>query len=368
MVTVFNTGFWLFFFMMGLVATIDCIDDFGAEVSMRLLRRVISPAIQVAVYVLAIILILKTLRLMGTTYTWTANALRIGSLLYVSTRMDDERVHAGMLMCVFITYYPYWQFNLVSMAGLVLALAVLQLMNHYRKWIRAHLQRLISVTVAASVLFWQVTRVAYGYDFATTLGVTAIFLAIMGTTNLYDRLMAYRRSRHRQLKRSNNHDELTDARSLALFKKDFHTYQNMMHAEHKNLHLAIIDIDHFKHINDTYGHLVGNEVLKRFVRDIDAYLVAMPYYTNVYRTGGEEFSVLMYDLTDSEAKAAMDAYAVRLRRLLVTKINPNLRITLSIGITKIAADDEPLSQFMERADNNLYGAKRSGRNHVVQAN
>jgi diguanylate cyclase (GGDEF)-like protein len=69
-----------------------------------------------------------------------------------------------------------------------------------------------------------------------------------------------------------------------------------------NLHLVMMDIDHFKAINDTYGHLIGDEALINFARDVESYFIPMDYYAAVYRTGGEEFSILIYGLSDDQAR------------------------------------------------------------------
>lgn len=86
-----NTFFWTFFFMIGFVASLEIVEDLGPELMMRWFHRKVSAAVMIAVYVIAIILFVRMLRLLGTTYSWTANAIRNGTLIYVSKRLKDKK-------------------------------------------------------------------------------------------------------------------------------------------------------------------------------------------------------------------------------------------------------------------------------------
>jgi diguanylate cyclase (GGDEF)-like protein len=128
------------------------------------------------------------------------------------------------------------------------------------------------------------------------------------------------------------------------------------------LSLMMLDIDHFKSINDTYGHAIGDEVLKKFsmlfrdsLRNIDI----------VCRFGGEEFVAI---LPDTDTQTATDV-AQRLRLNVETSIMPiegkELKYTISIGLAVLREKDISINQLINRADEALYHAKRSGRNQVV---
>jgi two-component system cell cycle response regulator len=133
-------------------------------------------------------------------------------------------------------------------------------------------------------------------------------------------------------------------------------------ATEKPLCVLIFDIDHFKGINDSYGHDAGDDVLKDFcerlrrgVRGID--LVA--------RYGGEEFVLVMPE-TDAAFAATV---AERLRHdvekdLFVTRGGAKIAVTVSIGLAESQPTDTA-EQLFRRADKALYAAKRAGRNRVV---
>jgi two-component system, cell cycle response regulator len=127
------------------------------------------------------------------------------------------------------------------------------------------------------------------------------------------------------------------------------------------LALLLLDIDHFKDYNDTYGHLEGDKVLVRFSQIIKSCLRAND---SAYRYGGEEFTVLLPETGGEEAKTV----AQRIRAALeAEKFSPEkgktVIITISIGVTEYHPKEE-LSAFIQRADQAMYLSKQNGRNRV----
>ncbi|MDF2184094.1 sensor domain-containing diguanylate cyclase [Grimontia hollisae] len=139
------------------------------------------------------------------------------------------------------------------------------------------------------------------------------------------------------------------------------------HAAHQRCqYLAIADIDHFKHINDTFGHPVGDIVLRRVAREIEGFTTPDEY---AFRLGGEEFALLIWADNHGEAYARLEQLRKSLEHCEFRVSHPNsqpltLSCTISIGMTVIAATDDFLSASL-RADEALYIAKRSGRNNLI---
>jgi two-component system, cell cycle response regulator len=131
----------------------------------------------------------------------------------------------------------------------------------------------------------------------------------------------------------------------------------------KPLTVLVLDIDHFKHINDTYGHDAGDDVLRDFAVRIRKSIRGIDL---ACRYGGEEFVVIMPE-TDL---AVATMVAERLRRRIAGESFPiqqgarSLEVTISIGIASLAAGDTA-AEVLKRADQALYRAKRDGRNRVV---
>ncbi len=124
----------------------------------------------------------------------------------------------------------------------------------------------------------------------------------------------------------------------------------------------ILDVDHFKSINDRYGHLAGDEVLK----DLGSLLEqAVRTYDVVGRYGGEEFVVLLPNTPMDE----MNILAERIRSTVEHNIHvgsdlEKIPVTISLGITVLQASDTTTDDLVKRADAALYKAKENGRNRV----
>jgi len=124
-------------------------------------------------------------------------------------------------------------------------------------------------------------------------------------------------------------------------------------------YLGIIDIDHFKRVNDSHGHLIGDEVLLLLSRLMRA---SFRFHDRLYRFGGEEFVVLLRCGSDGHATRAFE----RLRAATEAYAFPQVgRITVSIGFTEVRSGDNPSMAF-ERADKAVYWAKEHGRNRVAE--
>ncbi len=123
-------------------------------------------------------------------------------------------------------------------------------------------------------------------------------------------------------------------------------------------YLASLDIDHFKRVNDTYGHLYGDEVLLHFAQLMER---NFRYTDFLFRFGGEEFIVLLSDTDDDGARDALE----RFRELVATFVFPAVgQVTVSIGYTHIAPGVLPTT-LVDESDRALYYAKDNGRNRVI---
>lgn len=134
------------------------------------------------------------------------------------------------------------------------------------------------------------------------------------------------------------------------------SYKTMVERDN-SMSLVIIDIDHFKKINDAYGHNVGDDVLIKISQELQKTLRNIDI---VCRWGGEEFVILLPATDIDNALFLAEKLRVHIEELDIDKIG---RVTASFGITKINKDDD-IKSVVERADRALYEAKASGRNCV----
>ncbi len=160
----------------------------------------------------------------------------------------------------------------------------------------------------------------------------------------------------------NKLDTLTGLPLRQLLYKDYELRISRSQRSHHAAYLLMLDIDRFKSINDTYGHNVGDEVLKAVAHRLRA---GTRSSEALYRFGGEEFIALF----DADDDATASAVADRLCRLLsqspvVIADGSRLTVTVTGGLTQIYTD-ESLQDAIGRADKALYQGKQNGRNRFV---
>jgi diguanylate cyclase (GGDEF)-like protein len=122
--------------------------------------------------------------------------------------------------------------------------------------------------------------------------------------------------------------------------------------------LGVIDIDHFKKVNDTHGHLIGDEVLI-----LVAQVMRKCFRTGdrIYRFGGEEFVVLLRAVEPADACAAFERFRHTIESFEFPQVG---QLTVSVGFSEVLNSDTPSTAF-ERADNAVYHAKKNGRNQLA---
>ncbi len=166
--------------------------------------------------------------------------------------------------------------------------------------------------------------------------------------------------RSRDLEKAALTDALTGISNRRYFDNALHQYLAEFSRIGKPLGILVLDIDHFKSVNDTYGHDIGDEVLKAVVSCMFEFT---RYHDIVARLGGEEFAVVAPAMTERELRALADRIRKAVARLPLEIGNVRLRVTVSIGLTSSRPSDTPVS-FLKRADVALYQAKQQGRNRV----
>ena len=126
------------------------------------------------------------------------------------------------------------------------------------------------------------------------------------------------------------------------------------------LHALLIDLEHFKRLNGTYGHLAGDEVLRAFARQLKSSLRQADI---VCRWGGEEFILLLKDTDSATAQQLAEKIRLQTEQNRYPFAGVNLQVTTSLGLTELRTDDS-LDSLLGRADKALYRAKESGRNRL----
>lgn len=125
----------------------------------------------------------------------------------------------------------------------------------------------------------------------------------------------------------------------------------------------MLDLDHFKRINDGYGHRVGDEVLTRFVARVQT---CLRQEDKLVRYGGEEFCLLLPGAGQQAAEALAERIRVSVAESPFMIEGHELRVTVSIGVATVRSDaTDTLQTLVDRADSALYRAKKDGRSRVA---
>jgi len=156
------------------------------------------------------------------------------------------------------------------------------------------------------------------------------------------------------------HDALTGALSRRYFLDLLRHEIERAHAGNEPLCMAIADLDHFKQINDRFGHAAGDRALEHFVDTCRAELRGTDA---IGRLGGEEFGLLLPATDLAGGREVVERLRLRLKAIPSPKLPASVGLSVSIGITELSADDLP-ERIMSRADTALYAAKTGGRDRT----
>lgn len=211
-------------------------------------------------------------------------------------------------------------------------------------------------------LLFQSSAMQVGIGLAVLVFASFVFSATRSLSAALE--TAFRLTREMELAhsvstRAAQTDELTGLKNRRAFFE--HAQQLYGYCKNNRLPLCavMLDMDHFKHINDTYGHQIGDQVL----RQMGAVISTSFRETDVYgRLGGEEFAVL---LPNTSIEVALSIAEELIRSIAGLMTGPVHRISASIGVAAMEPDDKDLHTLMNNADKALYRAKARGRNQVA---
>jgi diguanylate cyclase (GGDEF)-like protein len=172
--------------------------------------------------------------------------------------------------------------------------------------------------------------------------------------------VAARRQLEKELLAQVHHDDLTGVTNRRRFNELARQRMRQAQAAGEALSLLMLDVDYFKHINDTYGHLRGDEVLKSLARVCQAHMGEKDVLA---RVGGEEFALLVPGMDLDEARKLAEQIRAGVWQSPVSLVDTAIHVTVSIGVAQWR-DGEPPADLLGRADQALQAAKYKGRNRV----
>lgn len=157
-------------------------------------------------------------------------------------------------------------------------------------------------------------------------------------------------------------DSLTGAYNRRAFDKAILQSLNVNFILNQPATLIMIDVDNFKHVNDTYGHAAGDEVLREFGECLSRSFIRKGDF--IARYGGDEFAVILNDTTAQTAARVIERFLDTARKIRVPYSHEDAAVSCSAGFAETAPNDTSQS-LISRADRGLYKAKRAGRNRAA---
>jgi|HubBroStandDraft_6_1064221.scaffolds.fasta_scaffold57731_2 diguanylate cyclase (GGDEF)-like protein len=228
----------------------------------------------------------------------------------------------------------------------------------------ARVMALLMVFVAATVaLQLALSLNAFSHD--RQLDSAAHDLTMIGITMLgFGFIGMYVAETKRRLHEETRLDSLTGLHNRRAFEEMIQREVQLAARDNTPLTLLMMDLDHFKQLNDTWGHALGDRALRTFGGVL---LTVTGSRDAVARLGGEEFAILLPGRSARSALSLAERLRATVEGLRLSEGEELVRFTVSVGLSSLQAGETGFEPMLRRADRALYKVKRSGRNRVLQA-
>lgn len=225
--------------------------------------------------------------------------------------------------------------------------------------------RYIALAMINGAILWGIVKLRLNLSWSTVMEELINFFLLAVLMYGYFRIQNQDRHIKDRLFRSANWDALTKVQNYAAYDRAIGRQFYRSVSRHHDLSMIMFDIDHFKHVNDTYGHLAGDEVLRAVAKTVSVTLKRLGPGIALYRTGGEEFNIILPNYTASQAHPVAQQVFNSIVNQAVAYNGQEISVTLSLGVSELTVKDQTPLDFYKRVDANLYHSKRNGRMQIT---
>lgn len=252
----------------------------------------------------------------------------------------------------------------IAVAFLVVGVVV---MRRFRSRIRESFVESVILFTALAVVFWSFLPPFSAPGDRAMIAIQAIFMfgCMAGISALLWIRQHHESVKNIKMQQLANYDQLTNAKTYSLYQHDITEMFDEARENGEPLTLIGLDIDHFKQINDHYGHLAGNAILIGVATSLSEVLGKYGDAHRIYRTGGEEFNITFPNQTPEEVLPVAKECWETIRKQHFSYGDYDVAITISIGMTAMRDTDRTIEDTYKRADDNLYLSKRAGRDTIT---
>lgn len=309
----------------------------------------------------------KNFQLGTISFDWTFLNMQIVLFIYLAVTVSS-RIGMAFLTGTLLLFYwergffHYWQAWLTFLIVLSISLALC----YYAEAVLRHFWRSYVVSLALAAAIWATTALTITHDtlndWLINFGLFSVQFIVVNAFNI-----RLRRDYNREmmLTRQANYDELTGLKNFRAFRTDLNQRYTDFRQRNSRFVLVAMDIDHFKTINDTYGHPVGNDVLRQTAQVLRQLVQEEVACNGAYRTGGEEFSLLVTQRDPAWLRQFCRHLQALIQQQTYTTPQGAVHWTMSLGCDVISGDDSGYMEIYRRADKSLYASKKNGRNRTT---
>lgn len=219
-----------------------------------------------------------------------------------------------------------------------------------------------------TMLIFEIARLSNGnQDVAGWMRQWGAIVILRSAVVVYYTMLEGHTQRLSRLQRKAEYDDLTGLRKLGVFTHDLEARFHDFRVNGASYAIVAVDIDFFKKVNDTYGHIAGSDVIEQVATRLQAIFAAADPEARTYRTGGEEFTAIVQMAPDDGVAATKLARQIQtgIAEMSFAELKTDAVVTVSVGESAVLAEDHNYLDAYKRADQYLYNSKSHGRNIIT---
>ncbi|WP_125567517.1 GGDEF domain-containing protein [Companilactobacillus insicii] len=319
-------------------------------------------------YMLVFVFSIQT-SVVGTSVSWEFMNFQLIAVTFCAYFLNIHVPYYSLLPIVLVYMVfnhsiGYWQSWGHAITLIMFFWALNKIRMKYRDGHNAFFQYMLVGIVFGGILwFWMVLKFHITWSTFWQEWIYLIIFEIL--LYMYISMLSQDSAVKIRLARLASHDTLTNTENFSAYTGDIEKLFDNNRKNNVPLTMMMFDIDHFKWVNDTYGHLAGDRVLQHVTKVVQAVLDENDTNISLYRTGGEEFNILFPNYKLEETERVVYQIFSAINHMEVKSDNNKINISISVGVSEINDDDKSPLDFYNRVDQNLYRSKRNGRMRIT---
>ncbi|MFL1696307.1 diguanylate cyclase [Weissella kandleri] len=368
-----------FFVVIGILAISLLLSVFMQErlrmrVSSNTMNWLLGAVPLMAVLTLQVYLIMMNNNQLALTETNLQLIIFLYFLFILKNRV--QLVFEGLTAVGLLIYFVNMQHPSVGRFALAVlgAIAVILISAYIQKRadsIIDHPWKYLAMILLYANAWWMMLSLLYpNITVAKYLALITKFIIFMGVIHILNIFVRRMWKHYITLQKNIGRDFLTNAYNRESFDSVFNEVFDAFSNNQIPWSLLLFDIDNFKQVNDTYGHLVGDEVLKQVTSSVQSTLIETNSSGQLFRLGGEEFGIIFRNKTEMEAVEAAEIIMQHIEevRVPIAKDNTVLNVTVSAGVSEQKLEDAKALDLYGRVDSYLYTSKNEGKHALTTSN